>query len=110
MNQQQALIGFRQDEFNISEILHNLAGTETLRKDFNDKNNGQAAQTNHGIKQLEDEIRRLKSLLEDFANDKLIQAQRIRELDREKSLLKQTLAELILEKQSLGFDRGKHGA
>jgi hypothetical protein len=107
MNQQQALIGFRQDEFNISDILHNLSSKETLRKDFNDKSNGQASQTSHCIKQLEDENRRLKCLLEDFANDKLIQAQRIRELNREKSILKQTLAELILEKQSLGIDDEK---
>jgi hypothetical protein len=53
------------------------------------------------IKQLENENSRLKCLLEDFENDKLFQAQRLKELHKEKSALNNALAKIVSENQNL---------
>ena len=52
------------------------------------------------LKQLTAENQRLKTLVENLAFDKLNQAQRIMELNKEKSRLKKALADLILECQN----------
>ncbi len=49
------------------------------------------------LKRLTAENQRLKILVEDLTSDKFIQAQRISELNEEKSRLKKALGELIID-------------
>ena len=53
------------------------------------------------FKKLAEENRRLENLVEDLKLDKFSQAQRMNELNREKSVLKKALAELMLDNQNL---------
>jgi chromosome segregation ATPase len=63
--------------------------------------NGETLRFLRLIKRLENENHRLESILEDFENDKLVQAQRIKELEHEKSALKSTLANIVSVNQNL---------
>lgn len=56
------------------------------------------------FKLLEDENRRLETLVEDLKHDKLSQAQRLKELHEEKSRLKNVFAELMLDNHILKQD------
>jgi len=66
-----------------------------------EENNLETLNLSRRIKQLENENHRLKCLLEDLANDKLSQAQRIRELNREKSNIENTFVKIVTENQIL---------
>lgn len=67
-------------------VIPNIA--ETKHTNYKFKKNIEALKLSRWIKQLEEENYHLKCLLEDLANDKLFQAQRIKELEHEKSNIK----------------------
>lgn len=81
--------------------------TKQTLSQWDESGNDPAAEYYQLSKQLEQENHWLRSLLEDLVNDKLIQAQRIKELEHEKSLLKQTLADLIFDQHHFKEEFGK---